>query len=80
MLLSEEELSVEVAYFNYIRISKHDTASLDLLLRVSFARAHSQHSVVLEQFAAYSTGTYHEEFGVSKLVNHIISEDNPESI
>lgn len=60
MLFSEQELSVQVADLNYIRIGQDNLTSLlgafDFL-----ACTYAEHSVVLQQLAANSASANHEQ-------------------
>lgn len=76
MLFSEQELSVKVADLNNIRIGQDNLASL-LGSFDFFACTYAEHSVVLQQLTANSTGANHEQSCVHQFFKYIFTQTDP---
>lgn len=80
VLLSEEELPVQVAHLDHVRIGQNNRSSLKSLALILLTTSDSEHSVILQKLAANSTGANHEEAGVSEFVDHVLPDDDPQAV
>lgn len=80
MLLSEQELSIQVADLNHVRVCQNDRASFRTLLGVCFTTSNSEHGIILEQLTANCSSTDHEQVRIGKSINHILTNDDSQTV
>lgn len=80
VLLPEQELAVQIAQLDYIWVSQHYGSSFGARGCVLLGAPYSEHGIVLEQLAANSSSTDHEEARAGQLLDGSLAHDYSEAI
>jgi hypothetical protein len=72
VLLSEQELSVEVGNLNVVRVSHHNASSL-------FSGSQLKHREIFEQLTSNGSGTDHEDLRIFKFLEELSANDGPKA-